>query len=210
MKRRIWQTGCRISKQRVIAQVIWERLQGGDREGGVAQEAAPGTRHMHQPACYYAVQDSLSSTWYLYSNILWMMLFSNEPASIPSTCYYTVLGTMLACCTWYDDYLELEQVGSCLVLVWFPDWLESHRRVGRGTWLAWYLVRPHLVLSTIIQSLNAPEGPFCTRYHAMPCYRVDPLIQYKMHWQDHPVLGTLLYFNVCANQTMLYCGKIVR
>lgn len=116
MKRRIWQTGCRISKQRVIAQVIWERLQGGDREGGVAQEAAPGTRHMHQPACYYAVQDSLSSTWYLYSNILWMMLFSNEPASIPSTCYYTVLGTMLACCTWYDDYLELEQVGACLVL----------------------------------------------------------------------------------------------
>ena len=80
---------------------------------------------------------------------------------------------------------------------------------------AWYLVRPsqvrpHLVLSTIKQYLNAPEGPFCTRYHAMPCYRVDPLIQYKMHRQDHPVLGTLLYFNVCANQTMLYCGKIVK
>ena len=117
MKRRIWQTGCRISKQRVMAQVIWERLQGGEKEGGVAQEAAPGTRHMHQPACYYAVQDSLSSTWYLY-----VLEYTMNDAVLKWTSQHTL--HLLLYCTWYYAgmlYLVwwltwLEQVGACLVL----------------------------------------------------------------------------------------------
>ena len=139
MKRRIWQTGCRISKQRVIAQVIWERLQGGEKEGGVAQEAAPGTRHMHQPACYYAVQDSLSSTWYLY-----VLEYTMNDAVLKWTSQHTL--HLLLYCTWY--------YAGMLYLAWWLTWTWTSWSM-LGTWYdhTWYNIVLECTRGTILYSV---------------------------------------------------------